>query len=87
MRATADGTLYMVEGSGALTRLEVRGKRVILHAIGGRFDRPASLALTRDGIWVAETRIEDLFTKPVKTGGPFLLRRVAFDAGPNMEAN
>ena len=86
MRASADGTLYMVEGSGALTRLEIRGRRVILHAIGGTFDRPASLALTRDGIWVAETRIEDLFTNPVKTSGPFMLRRVAFDAGPNMEA-
>jgi sugar lactone lactonase YvrE len=86
MRASADGTLYMVEGGGALTRLEVRGRRVVLHAIGGKFDRPASLALTRNGIWVAETRIEDLFTKPVRTSGPFMLRRVAFDAGPDMKA-
>ena len=86
MRAAADGTLYMVEGSGALTRLEVRGTRVVMHEIGGMFDRPASLALTRSGIWVAETRIGDLFTTPVTVDGrPFMLRRVPFEPGQKGE--
>ena len=80
LRLARNGSLYMVEGSGVLSRLDIRGTNVRLVQVGGKFDGPTGLAPTSSGIWVTEGRISGLFTKSAeRPAAPFMLRFVPFE--------
>lgn len=80
LRLAKNGGLYMVEGSGVLSRLDIGDTNVTLAQIGSKFDGPTGLAPTSRGIWVTEGRISGLFNKSAeRPGAPFVLRFVPFE--------
>lgn len=61
MRTLSGNTFLMVEGSGKLDRITVKGDTVHLETLSAALLEPAAVARVGSTVWVAETQISVLF--------------------------